>query len=113
MDKIEKLKKDYKLDRSTLDNIRWLKEEEMGKLTKQEQNELNSIYKQMKEKENLLYSAIDNIPEQFTDIKKEIKNSVDTYLENIEDVNSYFQGKYFKEGVGFGINMILEAEKMR
>ena len=111
MEKIDKLKKDLMLDKSILSDLRWLKEEEMEKLTKKEKHELNSLYNDMREKEHLLYKEIDSVPKM--KVRNNIKGAIDAYLEDIEDINSYFQGKYFKEGVIYGINIILETYKAK
>lgn len=111
MEKIDKLKKDLMLDESILSDLRWLKEEEMEKLTKKEKHELKSLYNDMREKEHLLYKEIDSVPKMKA--RNNIKEAIDAYLEDIEDINSYFQGKYFKEGVIYGINIILETYKAK
>lgn len=65
----------------------------------------------LKKSENYskIYDAIDNIPDAFVETITGIKNSLQNYLEIINEIQGFENEKFYKEGFSDAINLILES----
>ena len=95
---LKELKGFLKLNDSILNNISKEREETFTCLNQKEKTELKNMYKTRDNNYNKTLIAIDNIPDGFVLTKETITKNIGTYVENIEDIHSYLDTKYYAEG---------------
>ena len=91
--------------KSMIDKIFEQREEELYTLTVEEREML------LKKSKNYskIYTAIENIPQAFTETKEGIKASIENYLEILNDLQGIENKKFYQEGFSDAINLLLNC----
>lgn len=71
-------------------------------------NEKNQALKKS-ETYTTIQIAIDNIPDDFVQIRKGIENSVDTHLEYLNELQGNENEKFYKQGFADAINLFINC----
>lgn len=72
------------------------------------ENEKELVEKENKKYTNI-YSIIDNIPNSFTETRKQIKMSIENYLETLSTMQATENEKFYKEGFSDAIKLLVEC----
>ena len=89
-----------------LDIIFKAREDELGKTTEEDKKNLKAIKSEINIKYVAYKNALDNIPNGFTNIKREIIDKFNEYIESINRREGYYNEKYYKEGLKDGLRLL-------
>ena len=92
------------------------KDDLLNKIFEQRENEIYEI----KNNERKLYSqktkdysgidiAIENLPDAFTETRKVIKDSIEKYLETLNEIQGIENEKFYKEGFSDAVKLIFNC----
>lgn len=88
----------------------------LNKIFEQRENEIYEIRRNerklrlQKSKEySNIFIAINNIPNAFTETKKDIADSIEKYLETINEIQGIENEKFYKEGFSDAIKLIFDC----
>lgn len=94
------------LDDDILDVIYMGRVEDLSIIAKKDKENLKDLLKKRKNSYEQIEIAINNIPNAFTETRKMIIESIESYLEIVNIVGSYENETFYKCGFRDGINII-------
>lgn len=101
-------KQKYNLQINAKDIIGMILEQRSEGLYNTTITEKNLTQKQSENYANI-YTAIDNVPDAFVETKKGIENSIEKYLEILNEIQGIENEKFYREGFSDAIQLILEC----
>lgn len=73
-----------------------------------EENERELLSKKSNDYSNI-YIAINNVPNAFTETRKGIEESIETYLETLNNIQGIENKKFYKEGFRDAISLLINC----
>lgn len=98
-------------DENIIEQIFCTREEDLAVINKQDKEFIKKEKINIEEKYEEFKIALNNMPKSFRETKEKILTSFEIYNEAIIYRNSYFNEKYYKNGLKDGIKLIIEAFK--
>lgn len=91
--------------KNILDMIFLQREDELYQIT---ENERELLHKKTKDYSKI-YTAIDNIPKAFSETKKGIEKSIETYIDTLSSVQVNENEKFYKTGFSDAIKLVIDC----
>lgn len=89
------------------------RENELASVTMEDKANIKDLLRERKKNYHNILVAINNVPNGFTETRKMLKESMDTYVETLNCVNGYNNEKYYKCGFCDGIKLFLECSEQK
>lgn len=101
------------IDNDVLQDLFIQRNETISNMSKEDKENLKTLYDKCSQTRKRLTISLENLPNCFSESKKQVVKCVENHIESSAEVTSYFDEKLYKSGVIDGILLIIESIKSK